>query len=156
MQDREYLFLQTSRSSGAEAEWLEKEFGLEPIPNGVDDPARVGLRGKARTRDGAVGYEVQPNTYPVSDPEPDEVQAIDAYPVQIAVWLGHDEGSQLAEGRQVFDEVVKARPDVPVLLCHTVDALVAAYLPGRGVHDFPPGTTIDAVDQELWRDWVSA
>ena len=101
-------------------------------------------------------FLIQPNTYVVFEPEPQEVQAIDGYPVEIAVWLGRDEGTQRQEARLVFEDHVRTRPDVPVLLCHDVSALIAAYLPEKGVYDFPPGTTIDAAHQDRWRDWALA
>lgn len=156
MRAREYLFLRTTEPVAAVADELRKRYDLEPIPNGSDDPDEIGLRGPARTADATAGYEIQPNTYAVFEPEPDEVQAIDGYPVEVGVWLGKDEGTQQQEARLVFDDQVRTQPDVAVLLCHNVSGLVAAYLPGRGVHEFPPGTTIDVAHQDLWRDWVPA
>ncbi|MEV6286317.1 hypothetical protein [Kribbella sp. NPDC051770] len=156
MQDREYVFLRTDESVQAVAEWIQKLFALEPIPNGSDDEDEIGLRGPARTADATVGYEVQYNIYPVYDPEPDELQAFDAYPVEIDIWLGKDEGTQAQEARLVFDQLVQARPDVPMLLCHDLSGLVAAYLPGRGVHEFPDNTTTYARHADVWRDWVQA
>ena len=46
------------------------------------------------------------------------------------------------------------RPDVPALLVHNLDTLVAAYLPGVGVHTFEPAITPDVEDIEAWRGWV--
>ncbi|TWD84431.1 hypothetical protein FB561_5618 [Kribbella amoyensis] len=156
MRAREYLYVRTTEPVAAEAEYLRKLYDLEPIPDGADEPDEIGLRGPARTADATVGYEIQPNTYVVFEPEPQEVQAIDGYPVEIAVWLGRDEGTQRQEARLVFEDHVRTRPDVPVLLCHDVSALIAAYLPEKGVYDFPPGTTIDAAHQDRWRDWALA
>ncbi|ADB32307.1 hypothetical protein Kfla_3245 [Kribbella flavida DSM 17836] len=156
MKAREYLFLRTSESVQAVAEWIQQEFALEPIPNGSDDEDEIGLRGPARTADATVGYEVMYNIYPVHEPEPDEIQAIDTYPVEIDIWLGKDEGTQGQEARLVFEHLIKARPDVPILLCHELSDLIAAYVPGRGVHEFPDPVTIYAGHADAWRDWVPA
>jgi hypothetical protein len=155
MHDREHLFLQTDASVREVADFLLATFELEPIPNQTDDPNDIGLRGPARTADAVVGFEVRANGFAMVDPEPDEVQAIDDYPIEIAVWLGKDEGAQLAEARLVFDRLVGAWSAVPMLLCHDIDVLVAAYLPGRGVHEFPDGgVSIDVGADPAWRGWI--
>jgi hypothetical protein len=157
MGDRENLFLQTGASVQAEAELLQRLLGLEPIPNtGGAAPDEIGLRGPARTVDGKVGYEVQPNTYAEIDPEPDDVQVFDSYPVVIDIWLGKDEGTQAQEARLVFDELVEARLEVPMLISHNLDRLVAAYLPGKGVYEFPADTSVDAPHSDRWSPWVPA
>ncbi|TDD14614.1 hypothetical protein E1218_32785 [Kribbella turkmenica] len=62
----------------------------------------------------------------------------------------------MKEARLVFDRLVEARPEVAMLLCHDLDLLIAAYLPGRGVQEFTAGTTIDEPDADRWRGWVPA
>ncbi|MEU0091546.1 hypothetical protein [Kribbella sp. NPDC006257] len=155
MSDREFLFLKTAATVEDEAGVLRDLLGLEPIPHqataGEDE---FGLRGPARTVDGTLGFVVHPNGFAEIDPDPGDIQVFDAYEVQIDIWLGSRGPQQQAEARVVFDHLVAHRPDVPMLLCHNPDWLIAAYLPGRGVHDFPPGTSVDAPDAEQWRDWA--
>lgn len=155
MAAQENIFLQSDSTVDDEAKLLRDLLGLEPIPDTSGaGPDEHGLRGPARSVDGVLGFVVQPNHHVDPDPEPEDVQAIDNYPIEIDIWLGRDEAVQLHEARLVFDRLVEARPDVPMLLCHDLGRLVAAYRPGRGVHEFPAGTTMDAPDADQWRDWV--
>lgn len=157
MAERENIFLRSVLAVQDEANALQELLGLEPIPNQAGArPGQHGLRGKAGAVDGTLGYLVQPNGHVDPEAAPDEVQAFDNYPVEIDIWLGSRGPEQAQEARAVFDRLVAERPDVPMLLCHDLDLLVAAYLPGRGVHEFPPGTTVDAPDAEQWRPWVAA
>jgi hypothetical protein len=86
------------------------------------------------------------------DPEPGEVQAIDAYPVQVDVWYGEDEAVQEREARLVFEKLAGAGE--AMLLVRDVTDLVAAHLPGAGTQYFEAGVTMDEPDLEHWRDWV--
>jgi hypothetical protein len=157
MSTQENIFLQSGAAAGDEAKLLRDLLELEPIPDTTGaGPDEYGLRGPARTVDGVLGYAIQPNHHVEPDPGPENAQAFDTYPIEIDIWLGRDEAVQLQEARLVFDRLVEARPDVPMLLCHDLGRLVAAYLPGRGVHEFPVGTTMDAPDADQWRDWVQA
>ncbi|MFI6676952.1 hypothetical protein [Kribbella sp. NPDC050470] len=155
MATRENIFLQSGSTAAEEATLLAGLLGLEPIPDTSGaGPDEYGLRGPARTVDGVLGFVIQPNYHVEPDPEPEDVQAIDAYPIEIDIWLGRDEVAQAQEARLVFDRLVQARPQVPMLLCHELGRLVAAYLPGRGVREFPAGTTMDAADAGQWHGWV--
>jgi hypothetical protein len=155
MSTRENIFLQSAAAVADEAKLLQELLGLEPIPDTTGArPDQHGLRGPARTVDGVLGYVIQPNHHVEVDPEPEDVQAIDSYPVEIDIWLGRDQAAQSQEARLVFDQLVAARPEVPMLLCHDLDELVAAYRPGKGVHEFPAGTSMDAPDAGQWREWV--
>ncbi|MGW7683057.1 hypothetical protein ACWGID_20150 [Kribbella sp. NPDC054772] len=153
MSEQENIFLQSSATAEEEATGLRELLGLEPIPDTSGaGPDEFGLRGPAATVDGVLGYIVQPNDLVVEE----DAQATDHYPIEIEIWLGNDEAVQRHEARLVFDRLVAARPDVPMLLCHDLDVLVAAYRPGQGVHEFPAGTTVDAPDAAQWRPWVVA
>jgi hypothetical protein len=155
MATQENIFVQSAATAHDEAKLLQDLLGLEPIPDqSAAGPDEYGLRGPARTVDGVLGFVIQPNHHVEPDPEPEDVQAIDNYPIQVDIWLGRDRAVQMQEARLVFDRLVEARPDVPMLLCHEVTLLIAAYRPGRGVQEFPAGTTMDAPDAEQWRDWV--
>ncbi|WP_325054179.1 hypothetical protein [Kribbella sp.] len=155
MAARENVFLRSGSPVHDEAESLQRLLELEPIPDttGARED-QYGLRGPARTVDGVLGFVVQPNHHVEVDPGPEDIQALDGYTMEIDIWLGRDTVVQQREARLVFDRLVEARPGVPMLLCHDLDLLVAAYLPGRGVHEFPEGTTMDAPDADCWRPWV--
>jgi hypothetical protein len=154
---QENIFLQSGSTAQDAARLLTDVLGLEPIPDTSGaGPDEYGLRGPARTVDGVLGFVIQPNYHVEPNPAPEDVQAIDKYPIEIDIWLGRDEVVQLLEARLVFDRLVEVRPDVPILLCHELGRLVAAYRPGRGVHEFPAGTTIDAPHAGQWREWVEA
>lgn len=157
MSEQENIFLRSSATAAEEAVRLRDLLGLEPIPDTTGaGPDEYGLRGPALSGEGVLGYVIQPNDLAVRDAAPDEAQAIDSYPIEIDIWLGRDEAAQRAEARAVFDRLVAARPEVPMLLCHDLDLLVAAYRPGHGVYEFPDGTTVDAPDAAEWQPWVAA
>ncbi|WP_433157659.1 hypothetical protein [Kribbella sp. CA-247076] len=157
MAEQENIFLQSGAAIGDEAKLIQDLLGLEPIPNAEGaGPDVHGLRGPAATADGMVGYVIQPNGHVDPNAEPDEVQAFDDYQVEIDIWLGARGPTQAQEARLVFDRLVEARPEVPMLLCHDLTLLVAAYRPGHGIHEFPPGTTVDAPDAAHWREWIVA
>lgn len=99
---------------------------------------------------------LSPNTYGDVDPEPEDISAIDDYPADLHVRLvgRKDEDSQPRECRLIFDRLVVARPDVPMLLMHNLDTLVAAHLPDVGTHVFEESISPDYPDLETWRPWV--
>ncbi|QNE22601.1 hypothetical protein F1D05_37770 [Kribbella qitaiheensis] len=98
---------------------------------------------------------VQRNGYVLVDPEPGELQAIDGYGIDVGIRY-RSEDVLHRESRLMFGRLVEAHPETAMLLLHDLDILVAAYLPGAGVHDFVPGTTQDAPDADHWRPWVVA
>ncbi|WP_148256705.1 hypothetical protein [Kribbella flavida] len=105
--------------------------------------------------DGWLGFIVRPNGYADVDPGPEDVQAMDGYPVEVDIRFGgRDDDVLKAEGKAAFERVVAVRPDLAVLLCHNLSLLVAAYLPGVGIKYFGPGTTPDAQDEGTWGPWV--
>lgn len=155
MSEVENIFLGTDASVRQVAEWLESLLGLEPMPDEPVDKDRIGLRGRASTADGWLGVLVRRNGYAEVDPQPDEVQAFDTYPIEIAIQYGSkDEVVQRDEARIAFEKLVAARPDVPMLLVHDLDLLQAAFLPDAGTHYFPEPPTVDAPDQPRWQPWV--
>jgi hypothetical protein len=156
MAARENIFLLATWSVPDEVKALAGILGLEAIPDTSSaGPDQYGLRGPAQTVEGGVlGYLIQPNRHAEPDPAPEDVQAIDGFQIEVDIWLGNDEAAQQREARLVFDRLVAARPETGMALCHDLDLLVAAYRPGYGVFDFPPGTTVDAEHAELWRGWV--
>jgi hypothetical protein len=156
MSERENIFVAGAEKPSQLSRLVVTRFGLEYMQG--EDPQLsedLGLRGQALTADGLVGLEVYPNALVDPDAAPDEVQAFDAYPVQIDLWLPrHDIAAQEAEARAWFDRLVAARPDLPILLVHDVVYLYAAYLPGKPIHDFPAGISVDFPDIDAWLPWV--
>ncbi|MBP2351533.1 hypothetical protein JOF29_002616 [Kribbella aluminosa] len=41
-----------------------------------------------------------------------------------------------------------------LVLVHAMSLIMAAYLPGSGVHTFPAETSLDADDISAWQSWV--
>jgi hypothetical protein len=156
MSDVENIFLGTDVPLRQVAdEWLVPLLGLEPLSDGLDSEEEIGLRGRAAGADGSLVILVRRNDYAELDPAPDEVQAFDSYPIEIAIRYGAKvEAVQQQEARLVFDKLVASRPDVPMLLVHDLDILVAAHSPGAGTQYFAEKVTVDAPDQSHWRPWV--
>ncbi|GAA0931734.1 hypothetical protein GCM10009554_15830 [Kribbella koreensis] len=148
----ESIFLQLDEEPGQVAGWLVGVLGLELLQGGQDED-EVGLRGRAATVDGWLRVSVGRNIYESPDDEPGEIQAIDGYPIEIGIRLKPDEVLR-REARLVFDKLVEARPEVPMLLVHEVTILDAAHLPGTGTQYFDEPVTVDAPDRDKWRNWV--
>jgi hypothetical protein len=110
-----------------------------------------GYVGQARTADAPMGIFVGPNELA---PEPDVLQAMNAYPVIVDVQFRTHKALQAEEARLAFEAIVVGLPDVPALLLHNAEWLVASYLPGQTVHYFEPRLTPDAEDVETWGEWV--
>jgi hypothetical protein len=156
MSTSDTIFLAAGEPLDRTADWLAGALRLERL----DDPELKEnehfFRGRARTVEGKVLFVVGPNIYGEIDPEPEDVSAIDHYTGVVDVRLvgKKDEESQAREARAVFDELAEGRPDVALVLGHAMSLIVAAYLPGAGVHYFPPGTTLDVPDDDAWSPWV--
>lgn len=156
MSTSDTIFLAAGEPLDRTADWLAGTLQLERL----DDPELKEdehfFRGRARTVDGKVLFVVGPNIYGEVDPEPEDVSAIDHYTGVVDVRLvgKKDEESQAREARAVFDKLAEGRPDVALVLSHAMSLISAAYLPGAGVHYFPPGTTLDVPDDVVWRPWV--
>jgi hypothetical protein len=145
------IFLDVDEPVGEVAGWVAGVLSLEPVSGPVEDGV-AGLHGPAVTGDGVVGYAVRKNGY-VSY-EPDEMQAIDAYPVEIDIRYGGAEEVLAREARRAFDALVEARPEIAILLCNELTTVVVAHLPGVGTHEFEPDTSMDAPDLDKWGPWV--
>jgi hypothetical protein len=77
-----------------------------------------------------------------------------SYPITVDVQSRNRKANRADETRLAFEELVAALPEIPALLSHNMELLVAAYLPGAGTHRFEPGVTLDDPDLETWRPWV--
>lgn len=156
MSTNDNVFLATDGPIETVAEWLAVVLDLEPVADpGLKDDERL-FRSGARTAERVLGLMVSPNKFAEADPEPDEIQAIDRYPIDLDVRLvgAKDEELQLRETQAIFDRLATARPDVPMLLVHNLDTLVAAHLPGVGTHTFERPISPDAPDLDVWHPWV--
>jgi hypothetical protein len=156
MSTNDNVFLATDEPVGTVAGWLAAVLDLEPVADpGLKDDERL-FRSGARTAERVLGLLVSPNEFAEIDPEPDEIQAIDRYPIDLDIRLvgPKDEELQLRETQAIFDRLATARPDVPMLLVHNLDTLVAAHLPGVGTHTFEPLISPDAPDLDVWQPWV--
>jgi len=140
-----------SESPGQVAEWLGEVAGCEVM---ALDGEAVRMRVRAATVDEWFGVVAQPNGYVEVDPEPDDVQAMDPYGIEIQVRGGRTEEVLHTEARLIFDKLVAACPDRPMLLLHNLEWLVAAHLPGAGTHTFDKSITPDGPDIDVWRPWV--
>ncbi|TDO55137.1 hypothetical protein EV651_115101 [Kribbella sp. VKM Ac-2571] len=158
MSNSDTIFVVGEEPLDALADWMADALQLERR----DDP---GLKedehffaGRARTVDGRVLLFVGPNVYGESDPEPEDVSAIDRYTgaVNVRISGSRNEAVQAKEARAVFDELAATQPRVALVLATAMSWIVAAYLPGAGVHTFPPRTSLDVDDIDAWRPWVVA
>ncbi len=107
--------------------------------------------GRARAVDAPYGLFIGPNDLAPAD---GVLQAMDAYPVMVDVQLRTHKALQAEEARLAFEAIVGAMPEVPALLLHNVEWLVAAYAPGQPVKYFDPRLTPDAEDIDTWGPWV--
>jgi aminoglycoside phosphotransferase len=94
-----------------------------------------------------MGIFVGPTLFP---PEPGELQAMDAYPVMVDVQFRTHKPLQAEEARLAFEAIVAELPDVPALLLHNAEWLVASYLPGEPIHYFEASVTPDPEDLDIW------
>jgi hypothetical protein len=99
---------------------------------------------------------VRRNIHLLVDPEPDEVSAIDnctgMVKVRLAGW--RDAQEQTQEACAIFNELAASAPDIGLVLTNALSTIVAAYLPGAGVRSFPPRTSLDVEDIDVWQPWV--
>jgi hypothetical protein len=156
MSTSDNVFVATHEPVEQVAEWLADVLALEPVADPELKENERLFRGSARTGQGDLGLLVSPNNYVEVDPEPDEISALDRYPIDIDIRLigRKDEERQLRETQAIFGELVAARPDLPMLLVHNLDTLVAAHLPGVSTHSFDQLISPDPPDDEVWRPWV--
>jgi hypothetical protein len=151
MADSDEIFLALDAPLEEAAERVAAALGLEFNGDLRAGTGELQYKGLARTFDGVIGVYVGPNTF---QPEPDEVQAMDGYAVVVDIQCRQRKDVQAEETRLAFEALVGALPDVPALLSHNVELLVASYLPESGTHTFEAGTTLDDPDIDTWRPWV--
>ncbi|WP_194904900.1 hypothetical protein [Catenulispora rubra] len=146
----EELFIRRSGPLESEAQALADALGMTLI----EREGRVFIRRTALDGVGEVGGRVYRNEFVNSAPE-DDAQAFDGYDTVFAIWTTESSlAKQDSEARQIFRELILKRPDTAMVLTHDLDLITAAYLPGRGTHEFPDKTTVDADDEPTWRPWV--
>jgi hypothetical protein len=147
----ESIFLQVEDRPEQVAEWLTSVLPFERLPAAEDGSGEVVIRASATTVDAWLGVVVDRNSY--GSQEGEDPQAIDAYPIEIGIRFKPEDVLR-REARLIFDKLVEARPEVPMLLVHDLDLLVAAHLPGAGTEYFGETVTVDAPDRDKWAAWV--
>ena len=106
------------------------------------------MRGRST---GVIGVYIGLNGF---QPEPDEVQAMDGYPVSSTFSPVSERMPRRRRPGWPSNRWSQPWPTCPRSWSHNVEMLVAAYLPGAGTHTFDPGTTLDDPDLDTWRPWV--
>ena len=147
MSNYEHIFLH----AGVPLEDLARELG-EAVRGGSGRSTQSHLYVARPGRNGGeVGGTVAANILG-SPPgtEPDERSVLDGYEVVFKIGSTiRDEQVQIDEARRLFDDIT-ARLSYQVLLTQGLDLLVAAWSPTLGLTEFPPGTSVDAEDKDLW------
>jgi hypothetical protein len=151
MSDSDEIFLAVDGGIGAVAARVAEVLGVRGDGRRDDERGDWCYVGQGRTVDAPYGLSIGPTIFP---PEADVLQAMDAYPVMVDVQLRTHKALQAEEARLAFEAIVEAMPEVPALLLHNVEWLVAAYIPGQPIKYFPPGLTPDAEDVDTWGPWV--
>ena len=124
------------------------------LAKSIDEKGRVFLvRPLSEEAGREVGGEIEQNPhFPVPDPEPDEISVIDGYSIAWDVWtLARDEDVSHPATRALFIELTTEFPSWPAILVQNLGLLIAASHPDAGLVEFPPGTSPDGEDRELWR-----
>jgi hypothetical protein len=155
--EQEYLYIQSPLTLAAEAEQLADILGLEMRADArdVSEPIEFELTGAARVSDArALLLSVELNDRAMPDAPADWASAADGYAYEVYVQAFGTSEAQAREARAIFDELIKQRPDTPMLLTHEGIHLTAAYLPDAGVHDFSPGIEADMRHKSSWAAWV--
>lgn len=139
------------------AAWLPGVLGAERVPDAeLEAQGRHLFRSAATAVDADLALVLSPNEYGDADPDPDDLSAMDDYPADLKVRLvgTKDDDIQRRECQAVFERLIAARPDVPMLMVTNLDTLRAAYLPAAGTHYFQEHTSPDPEDREIWRPWA--
>ncbi|MFK4089379.1 hypothetical protein ACI2LF_35025 [Kribbella sp. NPDC020789] len=136
--------------------WLASALGARPLTVDWVAPEQRLFAVTADTPDRELALLLGPNEYGDADPDPDDLSAMDGYPSDLKVRLvgTRDDDIQRRECRWIFERLVAARPDVPMLLVTNLDTLLAAHLPEAGTHYFEELISPDPEDLETWRPWV--
>ncbi|MEU4192508.1 hypothetical protein AB0E69_11440 [Kribbella sp. NPDC026611] len=145
------VFLAVPDTPSQVADWLVAAAGCEVV---LAEPRTVRLRRRAETVPDWLGIVVQANGYVLPDPEPDEVQAMDGYPIEVQVRAGQPDEVLHREAGLLFSTLTESRPDAPMLLVHNLETLIAAHVPHVATHTFLPPVTPDIADIATWRPWV--
>ncbi|WP_282204627.1 hypothetical protein [Kitasatospora fiedleri] len=156
MSQQDLVFVADDRPLAEAAREIARAVGASVDPE-HSSPERISLvlNSSSAGAEVEVRCHVERNVFAEKDPSPEEVNAYDGYPVLLDVWLRRrDDRRQQAEAKALFERLAQASPQAPTLLVQELGLLVAAHLPARGVHEFPPDTTVDAEDRDAWGDWV--
>jgi hypothetical protein len=151
MADSDEIFLAGDEALDVVAGRVAEVLGLEYLADMTAQTGELQYKGRGRTFDGWLGVFIGPNTF---EPEPGEVQAMDLYPVHVDVQSRGHKSAQAEETRLAFELLTVGLPQVPALLSHNVERLVAASRPGLGIHYFGEDVWLDPPEVEPWKPWV--
>ncbi|GAB3831932.1 hypothetical protein [Kribbella italica] len=148
MSDSDEVFLASDKPLAEVAARAAEVLGLELMG---EENGEYQYRARGRSFDGWIGVFIEANDY---YPEPGEVQAMDLYPVRVDVQSRALKETQPEEARLAFELLSVGLPEVPALLSHNLEVLVAASRPGVGIHYFGENVWLDPPEVEPWRPWV--
>ena len=161
MSVREHVFLRTQRSASEVAEAIAGVFdGRADHRDGhsyvVVETARL-VAGAS----GEFGGPILPYLSELPFRSEEEFVASDGYNMEIRLWQAYGKRWDPASGTDieaaaaaVFFEAVTRTLNDPAIHIRTDEALVAAYLPPRGIYYPPAGTSIYDSDEVHWNGFV--
>jgi hypothetical protein len=148
MSTYDYIFMATNLEPADVAKRLAESLQLRLVQTS-DGGVAIG-RPIAEGRVEQVGGEVLPNIYADPSADPDDESLPDGYTVVWQIrYTGGDEDIQLAEARTLFRQMTEKEP-WPAVHTHGLDTLVAAWHPGMGLREFPPGVSVYSSDRQIW------
>lgn len=102
----------------------------------------------------SIGGDVIQN-YPEDDLSPGDESVYDNYDTIYSIWLSGPTDVDLlhSESSRLFDEIVAELP-WPAVHTKVSGLLYAAFSPGLGRTDLPPGTSYGPEDRDLWRPYA--
>lgn len=159
MSEQEYIYIQSSLPLPAESRLVAEILDLQMTgdPSASPEATEIELVGSGRASDARqVVVWVGLNDDPIPEGPPDVRSAADdfAFELYVRAYDYSTADAQALEARWMFDRLTTQRTDTPMLLTHEGVELLAAYLPERGVHDFPAGTEVSIEDLATWSSWV--
>ncbi|MGH3646764.1 MAG: hypothetical protein ACRDTM_06275 [Micromonosporaceae bacterium] len=105
--------------------------------------------------EGQVWGEVEENIFYENPPSVEHPSVIDLYDARCSLRCSpRPDEFQEREAAKIFDEITQELPWPAVLTHADGDLLASAWAAKLGRTDFPPGTTPDEEDHELWRPYA--
>lgn len=161
MSVREQVFLRTDRPHAEVARLAAELVGGRYEPRSDHSLLLVSTGRLIPGAPGEFGGPVLPHESERPFRPDDEFEAVDGYTVEVRLWQAHGPRVDRETGLDfeaeaasaVFDALAKGIPD-PMIHVRHGDKLARASMPGKGVRDFPEGTTIYDWDEAKWDGYV--